>query len=97
MLFINLQMDKWAHLLPPYIRYSFSSSQMGHNIGTGTIAVKNEKEHSHVATFDPNNDIIMLRAKVRALEEYVELLIDVVDAYEEEAKTAQKRRFSSPL
>jgi hypothetical protein len=34
------------------------------------------------STYDPNKDVTMLQAKIKALEEYVELLLNVIDEHE---------------
>lgn len=84
-------MNRWAHLLPTHIRESFRIHPLT------SFTFESEKEFfEQNKCYDPDNDPIMLRAKVTALTEYVEMLLNVIEQYEKSEGSDPVRRYSDP-
>lgn len=81
-------MNRWAHLLPTHIRESFRFQPLM------PLSYESEYSFEKENSYDPNNDPIMLRAKVNALTEYVEVLLKVIEQYE--TSEIPVRRYSDP-
>lgn len=85
---VTIIMNKWSHLLPSHIRTSFmmptnNEPTIDEDVDKSSLFIDyNIPTTTKPSTYDPNKDVTMLQAKIKALEEYVELLLNVINEYE---------------